>query len=220
MLYSNRALCLHKLGRHEESHQDAERCIELKADFVKGYLRGAVALRALKRPSEALALLKRGPNNEECMQMAAELRPEAEAAEKSRIEALPPLERANAEADALSAKGLFEAASERYNEVLASAEPQSALALAARNGRAACRHQLSDYEAVVEDTSAVLALDPLNITALTRRMLALEPLEKYKAALADARAVLQQEPRHQLANKVQHRLGKLVRDLQRDNGHP
>merc|ERR1711972_982061 len=96
---------------------------------------------------------------------------------------------------------------------------QSALAIAARNGRAACRHQLSDYEAVVEDTSVVLKHDPLNITALTRRMLAFEPLEKYKAALADARVVLQQEPRHQVASKMQHRLGKLVRDLERDNGH-
>jgi len=46
-------------------------------------------------------------------------------------------------------------------------------------------------------------------------MLALEPLERLEAALQDAQEVLKQDPRHEMANKVQHRLGKLVRDMYR-----
>merc|ERR1712232_715932 len=143
-----------------------------------------------------------------------------EAAEKARIENLPPKEKAQAEADALFGKGLFEAAAARYSEVIGFCvdAPEGPLALAAYTGRAACRHQLSDFEAVVADTSFVLERDPTNVPALTRRMLALEPLEKYKAALADARVVIQQEPRNDLANKVQHPLSKLVRDLEREQG--
>merc|ERR1712187_344864 len=144
--------------------------------------------------------------------MAIEIRPEAEAAEKARLETLPPPERTQAEADTLFGKGLFEAAACRYSEVigLCADAPEGPLALAAHTGRAACKHQLSDFEAVVADTSFVLECDPTNLQALTRRMLAFEPLEKYKAALADARVLLQQELRNEVANKVQHRLSKLV----------
>merc|ERR1712232_227776 len=220
LLCSNRALCLQKLSRHEEALADAERCLQLKPDFVKAYLRAATSLRALGRPGEALALLRKAPNHDEACAMAMEIRPEAAAAEKARIENLPPREKAQAEADALFGKGLFEVAAARYSEVigLCADAPEGPLALAAYTGRAACRHQLSDFEAVVADTSFVLDRDPTNVAALTRRMLALEPLEKYKAALADARVVIQQDPRNELANKVQHRLSKLVRDLEREQG--
>eukprot|EP00928_Gymnodinium_smaydae_P026709 TRINITY_DN20891_c0_g1_i1.p1 TRINITY_DN20891_c0_g1~~TRINITY_DN20891_c0_g1_i1.p1 ORF type:complete len:454 (+),score=98.11 TRINITY_DN20891_c0_g1_i1:161-1363(+) len=217
MLCSNRSLSFQKLGRHEEALADAERCMRLKPDFVKGFLRAATSFRALGRPCEALAALKRAPNHDEACAMAAEIRPEAEAAEKARIAALPPAEKALAEADALFVKGLFEAAAVRYADVIGMCDaPDGQLALAARTGRAGCRHQLSDFSGVVEDTSFVLEKDPMNVEALTRRMLALEPMEKYKAALADARSVLNQQPRHVIANKVQHRLSKLVRELERE----
>jgi tetratricopeptide (TPR) repeat protein len=215
VLCSNRALCLQKLGRHEEALADAERCMHLRPHFVKGFLRAAISLRALGRPCEALDALRRAPNDDEACSMAAELRPEAEAAEKVRLQTLPPAERMQAEADLSFAKGLFEVASARYSEVLRDA-PEGSLAVAARMGRAACSHQLSDFKAVVDDTSFVLEREPANLVALSRRMLAFEPLEKYQAALADARAVLLQEPTNVTANKLQHRLGKLVRDIERE----
>merc|ERR1711904_556717 len=183
-----------KLARYQEAVADARRCIELKPDFVKGYLRGAMSLRALKCPAEALALLKRAPVNDEACSLAAEIRPEAEAAEKVRIESLPKSERTKEE------------------------EPTGSLALSIRNNRAACYHQVSDFGAVIRDTNFVLEHEPKNCKALVRRMLALEPLERYEQALQDARAVLSQDPRNEKANKVQHRLGKLVRDLSRTNG--
>merc|ERR1712072_927684 len=77
----------------------------------------------------------------------------------------------------------------------------SAMALAIRNNRAACYHQLSDYHSVVRDTSYVLDKEPCNLKALSRRMLALEPLERYEAALADARTLLRQDPRNEVARR-------------------
>merc|ERR1711865_189261 len=215
-LYSNRALCFFKLARHQEAVDDANRCVELKPFFVKGYLRGAMALRALGKPAEAHALLKRAPNNAEADALAVEIRPEAEAAEKARRETMPPAERAKEEGNVLFKKGLFEVALDKYAEALGLCEePEGSLALSIRNNRAACYHQLSDFHAVIKDTNFVLEREPLNVKALMRRMLALEPLERYEKALQDARAVLVQDPRNEVANKVQHRLGKLVRDMSR-----
>jgi len=216
LLYSNRALCFHKVERYQEAVDDALRCVDLKPSFIKGHLRGAMALRALKRPEEAWALLRRAPNNEEACALAAEIRPEAEAVESARIQALPEAERAKEEGNVMFKKGLFDAAAIKYSEALGLCEePEGSLALAIRNNRAACYHQTSDFSAVVKDTNFVLERDPRNFKALVRRMLALEPMERYEKALEDARAVLSQDPRNEMANKVQHRLGKLVRDLSR-----
>lgn len=220
LLRSNRALCLHKLERYQEAADDAKRCVDLKPDFVKGYLRGAMSLRALGCPGEALAMLKRAPVNDEACALAAEIRPEAEAAEKARIEALPQADRAKEEGNVLFRKGLFEDAIHKYSCALELCEdPEGSLALSIRNNRAACYHQLSDFGAVIRDTNYVLEHEPSNIKALVRRMLALEPLERYEQSLKDARSVLLQDPRNEMANKVQHRLSKLVRDLSRTSSN-
>lgn len=219
LLYSNRALCLHKLDRNTEAIDDAKRCVALRPDFFKGYLRGAKALQAMSHFEEALAFLKRCPPHDEAAALASELRPQAEAAEQARIASLGGAEKSKEEGNVLFRKGLFEDAASKYTEALEKVEDShSTLALAIRNNRAACFHQLSDFGSVVKDTSFVIEQDPGNTKALMRRMLALEPLERYEAALEDARAVLRQDPRHEAANKMQHRLSKLVRDLQRAAG--
>merc|ERR1712188_147850 len=98
-------------------------------------------------------------------------------------------------------------------------DPAEEMALAIRNNRAGCYYQLSDHHSGVKETNFVLEHQPDNAKALMRRMQALEPLEKYEAALADARRVLQLCPGNDMANKIQHRLGKLVRDRQRSDAH-
>mmetsp|Transcript_13589 Transcript_13589/g.25133 ORF Transcript_13589/g.25133 Transcript_13589/m.25133 type:complete len:432 (-) Transcript_13589:184-1479(-) len=217
LLYSNRALCYHRLDLNEDALEDARRCVALRPDFYKGYLRGAKALQALSQFEEALAFLKRCPPNDEAAVLVAELKPQAEAAERARIEALGGAEKAKEEGNVLFRKGFFDTAAAKYTEALEQVEdPSSTLALAIRNNRAACYHQLSDFGSVVKDASFVLEQDPTNLKALIRRMCALEPLERYEAALGDARSVLRQDPRHEAANKVQHRLSKLVRDMQRE----
>jgi len=216
LLHSNRSLCFHKLGRQQEAVEDAKRCVALKPDFIKGYLRGATALKAAASYEEALAFLKRCPPNDEAASLVGELRPLAEEAEKQRLANLSGVERLKEEGNVLFKKALFEQALEKYSKALEQCEDEaSSAALVLRNNRAACSHQLSDFGSVARDACFVLKHDPNNMKALVRRMLAYEPLEKYEAALEDARAVLRQDPRHEAANKVQHRLGKLVRDLQR-----
>jgi stress-induced-phosphoprotein 1 len=219
ILLSNRSLSLIKLGRFEEAAADAQRCTVLRPDFVKGFLRGAMALQQQGKPQEALALLKGSPKDHEVEQLAAKLKPEAEAAEEQRIQSLTGAERKKEEGNALFKKGLFEPALEVYTAALKLCKDQTdELALAIRNNRAGCYHQLSNFHGVVEETNFVLEQQPDNAKALMRRMLALEPLEKYELALADARHVLRLLPGNESANKVQHRLGKVVRDQQRLDG--
>jgi stress-induced-phosphoprotein 1 len=217
ILLSNRALVLHTLGRLEEGLADARRCVSLRPDFIKGYLRSAKLLRELGRPQEAMEVLRRAPLNEEVEKLSAEVKPEAEAAEEQRIASLDGAERKKEEGNALFKKGLFEQALPVYNEALARcSDSVGELALAIRNNRAGCYHQLSNFERVVEDTTFVLEQQPDNLKALMRRMIALEPLEKYEAALRDARNVLRQIPGHEAANKLQHRLSRLVREQARE----
>merc|ERR1711879_659473 len=102
-------------------------------------------LRELSRPQEALDLLRRAPPNDEVEKLSAQVRPESEAAEKSRIASLSGVERKKEEGNALFKKGLFEHALEVYNNALAlCSESQGELALAIRNNRAGCYHQLSN----------------------------------------------------------------------------
>ncbi|KAI0433547.1 mitochondrial import receptor subunit tom-70 [Xylaria sp. FL1042] len=53
------------------------------------------------------------------------------------------------------------------------------------SNRAACYNALSEWEKVVEDTTAALNLDPLYVKALNRRANAYEHLEKYSESLLD-----------------------------------
>lgn len=53
------------------------------------------------------------------------------------------------------------------------------------SNRAACYNVQSNWEKVVEDTSAALAMDSEYVKALNRRAIAYEHLEKYSEALLD-----------------------------------
>jgi len=212
MILSNRALCHHKLGNLQDALEDAQGVIALKPDFYKAFIRGAMVLRELKRPQEAMTLLKKAPHNDEVGKLVSEVRPEAEAAEEARLASLDGPEKIKEEGNALFKKGLYEQAMPKYTQIIEKfPEAQPDLLLAVRNNRAACNHQLSNFHAVIEDSTWVLERDPENLKALVRRMIALEPLEKYERALEDARHILRHCPGHEVANKVQHRLGRLVR---------
>ncbi|KAJ8114805.1 hypothetical protein ONZ43_g4818 [Nemania bipapillata] len=53
------------------------------------------------------------------------------------------------------------------------------------SNRAACYNALSEWEKVVEDTTAAVTLDPMYVKALNRRANAYEHLEKYSESLLD-----------------------------------
>eukprot|EP00871_Galdieria_phlegrea_P001519 jgi/Galph1/2368/GphlegSOOS_G1041.1 len=68
ILYSNRSAAYASMGKFSEALQDANRCIELKADWPKGYSRKATALYGLGQLEQAIAAYDQGlsfdPNNQ------------------------------------------------------------------------------------------------------------------------------------------------------------
>jgi len=108
----------------------------------------------------------------------------------------------------------YDKAIEHYTKALnLTSDKSSELAISCYNNRSACNQQMSNFQAVVEDTTCVLEIDPTNLKALLRRGLAFEGLERYKSALQDIRAVLTIDPKVEIANKAQHRIGSAVRQL-------
>jgi stress-induced-phosphoprotein 1 len=59
-LFSNRAACYTKLGALPEAEKDADRCIELKPDFAKGYSRKAHAQFLTKEYTKAMKTYELG----------------------------------------------------------------------------------------------------------------------------------------------------------------
>lgn len=60
VLHSNAAAAALRLGRAAEALQHAERSVELKPEWVKGWARKAAACTALHRPGHAEAALRQG----------------------------------------------------------------------------------------------------------------------------------------------------------------
>jgi len=58
--YSNRSACYAATGKWSEALQDAEKCIESKPDFAKGYSRKGAALYGAKKLEEAAAAYQEG----------------------------------------------------------------------------------------------------------------------------------------------------------------
>lgn len=60
VFYSNRSACNSELGNYEQALQDAEQCIKLSPEFVKGYGRKALALHRSGRLDDAIAAYDAG----------------------------------------------------------------------------------------------------------------------------------------------------------------
>lgn len=80
------------------------------------------------------------------------------------------------------------------------------------SNRAACHNALGNWEKVVEDTSAAIALDSEYVKALNRRANAYEHLEKYSEALLDytASCIIDQFRNEQSAQSVERLLKKVA----------
>lgn len=95
----------------------------------------------------------------------------------------------------------------------------SELAIKALSNRAACYKQISNFDGVIEDSSAVLEADPENVKALIRRAQAFEAVERYRFALQDVKTVLSMpfdkvgKVNYELCNGLQYRLNRTVQQL-------
>jgi stress-induced-phosphoprotein 1 len=59
-LYSNRSACFYNQNKFQEAAEDGQKCIDIKADWGKGYMRKAMALHGLRKYEEAIPIYKKG----------------------------------------------------------------------------------------------------------------------------------------------------------------
>jgi stress-induced-phosphoprotein 1 len=87
----------------------------------------------------------------------------------------------------------------------------------------ACYKQISNFDGVIADSTAVLEVEPQNVKALVRRAQAFEGVERYRFALQDVKAVLAMpynqvgQANFDLCNGMQHRLNRTVAQLKKMN---
>lgn len=71
-IYGNRAASYHNLKKYNEALADGEKCIEIKPDWGKGYLRKGQGLTGLRKFDEALESYEKGleiePSNKQIQQ--------------------------------------------------------------------------------------------------------------------------------------------------------
>eukprot|EP01040_Poterioochromonas_malhamensis_P000743 gene743-793_t len=164
--------------------------------------------------------LRLDPHNRDLNRLMDRVRPLYERAEKQRLASLDPKERLKEEGDALFKAAKFEEAIKTYTRCLDSiSDKSSELALKCYNNRAACFKQLSNFDGVIGDSTAVLEYKHDDIKALVRRAQAYEACERYKSALQDVRQVLGYgidvvgKPTYDLCNGMQHRLNRVIQQL-------
>merc|ERR1711957_314307 len=110
-----------------------------------------------------------------------------------------------------------------YFRLATALKSQTDLAVKAHSNRAACYKQISNFDGVIEDCTAVLEVDPENVKALVRRAQAFEGVERYRFALQDVKFVLAMpgakvgKTNYDMCNMMQHRLNRTVQQLKAGN---
>lgn len=174
---------------------------------------------ALKTIDSALRL---DASNAALVRMRDQITPRFQAQERSRKAALSPEERVKEEGDDAYQAARFEDAIEKYSRVLSmlpASQQRSELAIKCFSNRSAAYKQLSNFDGIIQDTTAVLEVEPENIKCIIRRAQALEAVERYRLALEDVRAVLAMGEARvgaqnwQIANGMLHRLNRVVQQL-------
>ena len=82
---------------------------------------------------------------------------------------------------------------------------------------------MSNFDATIEDTTAVIDVEPENVKALVRRAQAFEAVERYKLALQDVKTVIgfgmaaAGAQNYKLCNQMQWRLQSVIEKLKAGN---
>lgn len=165
--------------------------------------------------------------NADIDRMMSKVKPKFDAMERKRKSNLTPVEKFKEQGDASYKNANFEDAIGHYTKCLDLLESRrksgSDLALKAYANRAACYKQISNFDGVISDCTAVLEVDPENAKALIRRGQAFEGVERYRFALQDVKTVLMMpynkvgKANFDLCNMMQHRLQRTVTQLKKMN---
>lgn len=143
-------------------------------------------------------------------------------AEKARKQGLSGIERLKEEGDEKYKNGMFEEAIALYGKVIDQARASGKnkdLLIKSLSNRSACYKQLSNFDATIEDTTAVIDMEPDNVKALVRRAQAFEAVERYKLALQDVKLVIGMgmatagQQNYKLCNQMQGRLNVVIEKL-------
>jgi stress-induced-phosphoprotein 1 len=165
--------------------------------------------------------------NPDIERMMSKVKPKYERMEAQRKANLSPDEMHKERGDEAFKSANFEGAIEHYTKCLEGlqrrGESLSDLAMKAHANRAACYKQISNFDGVIEDCTAVLEVDPENVKALVRRAQAFEGVERYRFALQDVKTVLNMpytqvgKANFDMCNMMQHRLNRTVQQLKANN---
>lgn len=199
-LYSNRAACFTSLNQLDKALQDAESCIHVRPDWLKGYFRKGVALEKLNRLDEALRAFQDALKVENGNAEVQEKLQGINSAIKSRNDKATPetvktADEAKALGNSLFGQGKYEAACAFYTRAIEMYEKATGDKAADMNrancytNRAACHQQTHSYKQVIMDCEEALLIDGKHVKALIRRAIAYEGLEKWQKALDDYNAV-------------------------------
>jgi stress-induced-phosphoprotein 1 len=205
-----------ELQRHE---QVAAYCGKAQEQLQSGDIAGAMKTLELASRLDA--------GNPDIEQMMKKVKPKWEAMEAKRKASLSGAELWKERGDEKYKAANFEEAIEMYSKCIAQLEregkTQSDLAVKTYSNRAACYKQLSNYDGVIGDCTAVLEIDPENVKALIRRAQAFEGVERYRMALSDVKTVLTMpsgkvgKQNLDLCIHMQHRLNRTVQQLKTMN---
>merc|ERR1712216_1070516 len=219
--------CYEKIGDYEKMADAGRSCVKADKNFVKGYFRLATALKGLDDLQGCVKALESGlaiqSSNPDLERMMAKVKPKYEKMETARKAGLSGSEVHKEKGDEKYKAADFEGAVDEYTKCIEDLKKEgkelSPLAVKAHSNRAACYKQISNFDGVIEDCTAVLEIDPDNLKALIRRAQAFEGLERYRFALQDVKQVLGMpynsvgKVNFDLCNGMQHRLQRTVNQL-------
>lgn len=165
--------------------------------------------------------------NADIEKLMKQVKPKWEQMEAKRKKGLSGHELHKEKGDELYKNANFEGAIEEYTKCIdglkSANKGQSELALKAYSNRAACYKQISNFDGIISDSTAVLEVEPENVKALIRRAQAFEGVERYRFALQDVKTVLSMpfdkvgKQNFDLCNGMQHRLQRTVEQLKKMN---
>lgn len=199
----------------QRAEQVAQFCRKAEEQMMSGDIPGAYKTLDLASRLDA--------GNPDIENMMKKVKPKFEQLERKRKANLSATEIYKERGDEAYKNANFEKAVEFYTQCINSLKREkkmeSELALKALSNRAACFKQISNFDGVIEDSSAVLEVDPDNVKALIRRAQAFEAVERYRFALQDVKTVLSMpyekvgKTNFELCNGLQHRLNRTVAQL-------
>jgi len=211
--YTNRAACYATMGEWEKCLRDAERSIQKKSDWVKGWFRKGQALFELHRYQEAYEAYKMAYS----FDAKDDFKEKMLESEKMWKKDMSPAQLLKEEGNAFFKIGKIPDALVKYEAGIKALKPDE-ISLKAQlyNNVAHCQVQLYDPKKVIAACDEVLAIEPFNTKALLRRATAYESTEKIRAALNDFEKVILVDPASQLAQKGASRTRASLRSQGKD----